>query len=850
MGAAALCPRSPLVLSEPLLGRGHESNCTSRALGVAYSVMGGGLAGLLMFFRALSFAAAYAQALPDPHAAFGLMFKSFLLGTVLSQVLYGSQHRVGWTVAGPSSTAVPLNVRLISLAAVGVTSPDEAALCGLIVIAMVSASSATFFLFVQRLAGKKLDAILKACLPQPALFGLFACIGWALVATGVNLVRGHGSIFEFAPEVACALLSGAGARIIMRSERFKKIPATLPAILFLQLVLFWIIVGVVRRAGVEPNLQGRWLFQAAEQYPISAYARTWCRAFVPNEWLSGQLSSVLRVSVWIKVMNTIPMIMLDLISIIIPIERAAMRSLSMQSELRLAATSCLLAASVGSGPSYVVLSPSRVCLESGGAFGGSRRLGYVTSFTAMLVPLLALTPVGSVLVSVCPKFLIAGMLVNLGLGYFMEGVWDSRELFMAHAPLEYLVVAIIFAIYFGMGFMQAMTVGLMLLTLMFVFRYGGGDVVEFACSGASVQMQSQLYRSPEEREALQHRLQRLFMVRTNCSQLFFGSIGALLSAAAPVLNDEVGSDGATRFLILDINTVQHIDVSALVTLKSHSTKRLVIVIVGQPKLVKSLRESSTLGTLRFFDSVDLAIEFCEEQLLLELGGFGLAGQVKQPRLCADERHRRRLVDTQLAAPLSSAQAISILSASLVGASPELLLTLLHDRFSERVRLTRGAVVHQEGTACKGMLICLHGHLALYSGEVWLAHIHSEIGLDPLVKQRWGPEEPGSTLHNHRVKTLKPGDVVGEAALLSLRPTLNSGTLVADTESEVLLIRRETMLVLEKNHLSNALELHRSITRRIIACHPELSGVRLNLELPSWEIAAREHRELERLHMVP
>ena len=389
-----------------------------------------------------------------------------------------------------------------------------------------------------------------------------------------------------------------------------------------------------------------------------------------------------------------------------------------------------------------------MCLESGGAFGGSRSLGYVTSFTAMLVPLLALTPVGSVLVSVFPNFLIAGMLAHLGLGYFMEGVWDSRELFMAHAPLEYLVVAIIFAIYFGMGFMQAMTVGLMLLTLMFVFRYG--ELVEFACSGASVQMQSQLYRSPEEREALQHRLHRLFMVRTNCSQLFFGSIGALLSAAAPVLNDEVGSDGATRFLILDINTVQHIDVSALVTLKSRSTKLLVIVIVGQPKLVKSLRESSTLGTLRFFDSVDLAIEFCEEQLLLELGGLGLAGQVKQPRLCADERHRSRLVDTQFAVPLSSAQAISILSASLVGASPELLLTPLHDRFSERVRLTRGAVVHEEGTACKGMLICLHGHLALYSGEVWLAHIHSEIGLDPLVKQRWGPEEPGSTLHNHRV----------------------------------------------------------------------------------------------------
>ena len=74
--------------------------------------------------------------------------------------------------------------------------------------------------------------------------------------------------------------------------------------------------------------------------------------------------------------------------------------------------------------------------------------------------------------------------------------------------------------------------------------------------------------------------------------------------------------------------------------------------------------------------------------------------------------------------------------------------------------------------------------------------------------------------------------------------------MADTESEVFLIRRETMLVLEKNHLSNALELHRSLTRRIIACHPELSGVRLNLELPSWEIATREHRELERLHMVP
>jgi len=440
-----------------------------------------------------------------------------------------------------------------------------------------------------------------------------------------------------------------------------------------------------------------------------------------------------------------------------------------------------------------------------------------------------LTSLGPEVVAVCPKFLVSGLLVHLGLGYVLEGLWDPRKVIVTLAPSEYGIVLTILFVSLVEGLPEAMITGLMLLSFLFVLRYGQGEVVQLACSAHEIpSLRSRRYRTTSEWDSLQPLLSRIFVIQTNASHLFFGSISVIMSTARPWLSNH--AEGR-RFLLLDLAVVQSIDTSAVTAIRQNATQVTVLICGLRSALVELLREANAMKGLRCFNSLDLALEFCEDQLLQEAGlGFGRQGAAATvPALGSklSQSMSRVMVETHVPAPLQDGDALILLQRCLPGLSNAVLNAVLDPRNSTRVSFVKGAVVAEEGTICQGMILCLRGTLAFYSGPVRLPYlVHESIGVDPSVKSLVGSSQagPGSVTGSHLCE-LGPGDTCGMSTLLNPLPLTHLGSLVAETECELLVLGRRFVLSMETStDLRPALDFHKALTLRLMThSEPHLVG---------------------------
>lgn len=789
------------------------------------AALGGSLCGVLTLFRAVSFATVLAHASHGLEASFGLFLQSLLLSTALSQAMYSLRHRIPWVASCPSSTAIPFYVQLLRSETAG-ASPQAAGLRALVAIALSFVAVSAFFCILSIGVGRKLD-VMKGSFPQPLIYGLFGSIGVAMVQSGVELVAGPQGLWAMAsaPQTACALFSGTLMRFVSRT-RFGRSALVLPALLLAQAFAFWTVVLLAGSTGDEIVQRDGWLFEQFEAYSLVDYLNFWARVFMPSSWMGerADLHGLLQSGhLWTQIVALLPVLVLDIILSVLPLEQLTGCTLPSHRELGLAASTCLVAAAGGGGASYLSLSPSRLCLEAGGSDS------WVTGMIAVLVPAAGLTPLGPKIVAVCPKFLVAGLLTYLGLGYALEGLWDPRKLIATLAPAEYGVVLVILVMSFLGGLPEAIILGLLLLSFLFVLRYGQGEVVQLACSASDLpSLRSRRYRTPLDWACLRPLRSRVFVIRTYASHLFFGSISMVMSTAAPWYeNVEAGR----RFLLLDLGSVQSVDSSAISAIRGNAGQDVTVLLAGlRGELVERLRNASALTGLRCFDSLDDALEYCEDELMRE-AGFGLAGKASpaayatvtfQPargdQLSAGMT--RTLRETKVPAPLSDTQTLLLLGRCFPGISAELLSTLLDARHCDRLSFVQGAAVADEGDACRAMLVCLSGTLAFYAGgPVRLPQvIHETLGVDPSAKRIVCAAWPGDETAKRGgcLRELGPGDAFGELALLTPTPPQYLGSLVARTGCEILAIGRQVLLSLETAaDLKPILALHRALAVRLM-----------------------------------
>jgi sulfate permease, SulP family len=349
---------------------------------------------------------------------------------------------------------------------------------------------------------------------------------------------------------------------------------------------------------------------------------------------------------------------------------------------------------------------------------------------------------GATVVELIPRMIVGGVLAFLGLAFIVEWVWDKRRVL---PPLEYAVVLLILVAIIARRFLPGVVLGLVLAVVLFAVSYGRTELVREVAFGDTYR--SNVDRPPADRARLRTLADRVQVLRVN-GYLFFGSTSGLLER----IREGVRSS-APRFVVIDLRRVTGVDSSAVATLakvlRLAQTHGFGVVLTGASEPVRAQLERGgvreTEGTVRFEPDLDRGLQWCEDALL------GTEGEAPT-------------VGVEVGLELDGQ-----------GGPPSGLVPYL-----ERISVPAGTVLIRQDEP---------------PGDVYV------LGSGRLAVQTLTPE--GTRI---RLRTLRPGVVVGEIALYTGAP--RTADVVAETPSVVLRFSAGSIARMEADEPEVAAALHR------------------------------------------
>jgi len=355
---------------------------------------------------------------------------------------------------------------------------------------------------------------------------------------------------------------------------------------------------------------------------------------------------------------------------------------------------------------------------------------------------LAAVVFGAKVVGLIPRMIVGGVLVFLGLAFIVEWVWDKRRLLPL---LEYVVVLAILAAVIVWGFLIGVVIGIVLAAVLFAVSYGRIDLVREVAFGETYR--SNVDRPATERDELRGLSDSVQILRVS-GFVFFGSANRLLER----IRGRVEGTTPPRFLVIDLRRVTGVDSSAVVS------------------FVKALSLAEAAGS-------EVVFTAASDPVRAQLARGGVAeveGLISfEPDL---DRGLQRCEDALLSAPPDLAEALAEHPAGgrLDGLPPGLAAHL------ERVSVPEGTVLlHRDEPP----------------GDIYV-----------LESGRLGVEAVTAEGNRIRLRTLRPGVVVGEIALYT--GGTRTADVVAEAPSVVLRIGRESIERLEAEEPELAATLHR------------------------------------------
>jgi sulfate permease, SulP family len=387
-----------------------------------------------------------------------------------------------------------------------------------------------------------------------------------------------------------------------------------------------------------------------------------------------------------------------------------------------------------------------------GGIPGSHALSFTALATRMRVDaraaglIAALVPLAAVLFGASVVELIPRMIVGgvlIFLGLALIVEWVWDKRRLL-PPLEYAVMVLILAGVIVWGFLIGVVIGLVLAVVLFAVSYGRIELVHEVAFGETYR--SNVDRPATERAELRTLSDRVQILRVS-GFVFFGSTNRLLEQIRRRV------EGATppRFLVIDLRRVSGVDSSAVVsfvkvlTLAEAAGSEVVFTAASDPVRAQLARGGvvETEGLVSFKPDLDRGLQRCEDALL---SAPDLAEAL------ADHPAGRRLDDLP----------------------PGL------DARLERISVPESTVLlHQDDPP----------------GDVYV-----------LESGRLGVETVTAEGHRIRLRTLRPGVVVGEIAHYTGIP--RTADVVAEVPSVVLRIDRESIERLEAEEPELAATLHR------------------------------------------
>lgn len=417
----------------------------------------------------------------------------------------------------------------------------------------------------------------------------------------------------------------------------------------------------------------------------------------------------------------------------------AERDVDLDRELRVAGIGNLAAACFGAMVSIASFSRSAVNYSLGTR---GRFVGVAVAVAALTVVILGPDRV----ITFVPVFVPAGLLIAIGFNLVFD--WLIRASTRASTgdviTIWLIVIAVVWA-----GFIAGIFVGLAAGCVTFVVRYSQIDAVKRRATAETIH--SRLLRSRREIELLiEHGSRiRIFELR---GYIFFGIADRIYRELLACAN-AMGSPGS---IILDFTAVTGMDSSAadaFAKLLRHvdPDTEIRVVVAGMRARVARLWNSAMPDDMRpfSFDDIDLAMEWCETELL-------------------------RVVDSEADVP----GAIDLWLSEQMGSDAAAVVR----RHMKRVELDTGDVLCIEGEPSDKMYIIESGRVAVIVGN----------------------DEP------RRIMSVGSHATIGELGLY--RHMLRSATVVAEVPTVSYELSRDDLDALEANDPAASTAFHAAIIR--------------------------------------
>ena len=311
-------------------------------------------------------------------------------------------------------------------------------------------------------------------------------------------------------------------------------------------------------------------------------------------------------------------------------------------------------------------------------------------------------------------------------------------------PLEYGVVLVILAVIIGRGYLPGVVVGLVLAVVLFAVSYGRIELVREVAFGETYH--SNVDRPPDQRAALRTMGDRVQILRLN-GFVFFGSANGLLER----IRKRVEAS-PPRFLVIDLRRVTGVDSSAVEAFVKAvhlaEARGFELVFTGATGAVR--RQLARGGVMeseivRFEQDLDRGLQRCEEGLLADAAA-------------------------EQAQATASPVGDGVVAGMPAGLSPYL----------ERVELAPDTTLIHQDEAPGDVFV-------LESGRLRVETLTAE----------------GTRM---RLRTLRPGVVVGEVALYTGVP--RTADVVTESPAVVLRLSARAISRIESEQPELAAQLHR------------------------------------------
>ena len=577
------------------------------------NILSGCVVGAIGVVGSISFAAFIFTGGLEKYVSTGIGITLFS-GTVFGLVIaFASSYRVS-TCFAQDIPAVAMGLMASAIAA-SIGGPDaERSIFATILVAIGLSTLLTgvVFLFLGQF---RLGSLIRF-IPYPVIGGFLAGSGWILargsfeVMTGVEVTAENIGTLIDAAVVVKWLPGVAFASILMVLLRVFQRSWILPAYLAAAIVLFY---GVLWGSGSSI---------------AAAFSDKWLLGPFPSGllWKPEHFTMLSEVQ-WTTILGQVPkmatIFFVATIALLLNVngmEVTLRRDIDLNQELK-AAGYANIASGLGGGIiGFHTMSMSVLATRMG---ANSRLIGVICAlfFGGSLL-------FGATLLSYFPKPVLGGLLLFLGLTFLVEWVVDA---WFKLSVTEYLVVLAILVVISLVGFFEGIIVGIIIGVVVFVVEYSRTEVVKYTTSGAD--FHSTVARPERHTDLLEAVGEQIWILRLQ-GFVFFGTANSLLVRIRERVENLESLP--LRYLLLDFKEIKGVDSSAVLSFQRMQMlaqeRDFCMVLSGlSPELRKPFEKGEllpademadedkdpTLDTVFVFADLDTALEWTEEQMLLE-----------------------------------------------------------------------------------------------------------------------------------------------------------------------------------------------------------------------------------------